>query len=99
LGLDELINILTQVKNCYVKQYQWLFAQDEIKLEFDQDALEAIAKRAQQNKTGARGLHSELERVLIPHMFDLKQYKDKDLDQILINADLVNNPRTLISGG
>jgi ATP-dependent Clp protease ATP-binding subunit ClpX len=99
LGLPELVNILTEVKNCYVRQYEWLFAQDEIELEFTEDALAAIAKRAQTNRTGARGLHSEIERVLIPHMYDLKQYKDKDLTRVLIDIDLVNNPRTFLHGG
>lgn len=99
LGLDELVNILTEVKNCYVKQYEWLFAQDEIELEFSPEALAAIAKRAQTNRTGARGLHSEIERVLIPHMYDLKQYKDKDLNRVLIDIDMVNNPRTFLHGG
>lgn len=99
LGLDQLVNILTEVKNCYVRQYQWLFAQDEITLEFTPEALKAIAKRAQTNRTGARGLHSEIERVLIPHMYELKQYKEQGLDSVFVNLDLVNNPRTLLQGG
>ena len=95
LSLDDLISILTSVKHCYVDQYKWLFEQDQIELEFDTDALICIAENTMKNKTGARGLHSELERVLLPHMFNLKQYHTQGINRVLIDKSLVNTPKEL----
>jgi ATP-dependent Clp protease ATP-binding subunit ClpX len=92
LALEDLISILTEIKHSYVDQYQWLFAQDQVALEFDKSALEQVAKNTLKNKTGARGLHSELERVLLPHMFNLARYKEQGIDQVQITDDLVNSP-------
>ena len=95
LALEDLILILTEIKHSYVEQYQWLFAQDHINLEFNKSALEQVAKNTLKNKTGARGLHSELERVLLPHMFNLARYKEQGVDQVKITDDLVNTPTEL----
>jgi ATP-dependent Clp protease ATP-binding subunit ClpX len=95
LSLDDLILILTKVKHCYVDQYKWLFDQDHIKLDFDSEALTCIAENTIKNKTGARGLHSELERILLPHMFNLPRYKSDGIIQVKINKELVNNPTEL----
>ena len=92
LALEDLISILTEIKHSYVDQYQWLFAQDQVALDFDKTALEQVAKNTLKNKTGARGLHSELERVLLPHMFNLARYKEQGIDQVKITDDLVNTP-------
>jgi ATP-dependent Clp protease ATP-binding subunit ClpX len=92
LALEDLISILTEIKHSYVDQYQWLFAQDQVALEFDKSALEQVAKNTLKNKTGARGLHSELERVLLPHMFNLARYKEQGINQVQITDDLVNIP-------
>jgi len=92
LALKDLISILTEIKHSYVDQYKWLFVQDSIKLEFAQSALEKVAENTLKNKTGARGLHSELERVLLPHMFNLARYKEQGIDQVKITDDLVNIP-------
>jgi len=92
LTLDDLIAILTGVKNCYVEQYQWLFEQDQVTLDFDKSALERIATNTIANKTGARGLHSELERVLLPHMFNLTRYREQGIDRVKITEELVNTP-------
>jgi ATP-dependent Clp protease ATP-binding subunit ClpX len=92
LALEDLISILTEIKHCYVEQYQWLFAQDQVALEFDKSALAQVAKNTLKNKTGARGLHSELERVLLPHMFNLARYKEQGIDQVQITDDQVNTP-------
>ena len=92
LALKDLISILTDIKHSYVDQYKWLFVQDSIKLEFAQSALEKVAENTLKNKTGARGLHSELERVLLPHMFNLARYKEQGIDQVKITDDLVNIP-------
>ena len=95
LALEDLILILTEIKHSYVEQYQWLFAQDQVALDFDKTALEQVAKNTLKNKTGARGLHSELERVLLPHMFNLARYKEQGVDQVKITDDLVNTPTEL----
>jgi ATP-dependent Clp protease ATP-binding subunit ClpX len=95
LTLSDLIAILTGVKNCYVEQYQWLFEQDKVALEFEPSALELVAKNTIKNKTGARGLHSELERVLLPHMFNLAAYREQHIDHVLITESLVNTPTEL----
>lgn len=92
LTLKDLISILTEVKHSYIQQYQYLFERDNIKLDFDQSALQSIAEKTMKNKTGARGLHSELERVLLPHMFNLVRYREEGIDCITITEDLVNTP-------
>ena len=79
----------------YVEQYQWLFQQDQVDLEFSKSALQQIAENTIKNKTGARGLHSELERVLMPHMFNLVGYKQIAINRVEIDQDLVNNPVAL----
>jgi ATP-dependent Clp protease ATP-binding subunit ClpX len=82
----------------FVSQYKWLFDQDGIELEFDAESLGLIADRTLQTKTGARGLHNELERVLLPHMFDLPSYKKVDILQVKINKTQVNTPMSLLQG-
>ena len=95
LKLEDLLRILTDVKHSYINQYEWLFSQDQVTLKFDQAALEQIAKNTIKNKTGARGLHSELERVLLPHMFQLTDYCARGIDTVLITQDLVHTPAEL----
>jgi ATP-dependent Clp protease ATP-binding subunit ClpX len=96
LTKSQLINILTEIKNNFVGQYKWLFDQDGINLEFDSESLELIAERTLITKTGARGLHTELERVLLPHMFDLPRYRRQNILQVVISKEQVNTPITLI---
>jgi ATP-dependent Clp protease ATP-binding subunit ClpX len=67
-------------------------------LEFDKESLDLIAERTLKTKTGARGLHSELERVLLPHMFDLPDIVKQNILQVTINKTQVNTPMTLIQG-
>jgi ATP-dependent Clp protease ATP-binding subunit ClpX len=96
LTKDQLISILTEVKGNFVDQYRWLFDQDSVALEFDTESLDLIAERTLQTRTGARGLHTELERVLLPHMFDLPRYKKQNILQVKINKTQVNTPMTLL---
>jgi ATP-dependent Clp protease ATP-binding subunit ClpX len=96
LTKEQLISILTDVQHNFVEQYKWLFDQDGIGLEFDADSLDLIADRTLKTRTGARGLHSELERVLLPHMFDLPRYKKADILNVMINKTQVNTPMTLL---
>jgi len=95
LSKSQLIDILTTIKNNFVAQYKWLFEQDGVNLDFDTDSLDLIADRTLQSRTGARGLHTELERVLLPHMFDLPRYTKQNIVQVVINKDQVNTPMTL----
>ena len=96
LTKPQLINILTEIKNNFISQYKWLFDQDGVALEFDAESLDTIAERTLQTKTGARGLHTELERALLPHMFDLPRYRRQNILQVVINKELINTPMTLI---
>ena len=95
LSKTDLVRILQDVKHSYVSQYIWLFERDEMSLDFSPESLDLIAQRTILNKTGARGLHSELERVLLPHMFYIKRYKNQGIQHLSIDVDLVNTPRTL----
>jgi ATP-dependent Clp protease ATP-binding subunit ClpX len=92
LSKDDLIRILTEIKYSYISQYHWLFEQDSVELNFTQASLELIAERTMKNKTGARGLHSELERVLLPHMFHLAQYRKQGITAVDIDTDQVLDP-------
>ena len=95
LEKQDLMRILTEVKNNYIDQYQWLFKQDSVKLNFRKDALEAVVARAIESGTGARALHTEIERALMPHMFHLRQYKDQGIKTLDINAELIQKPAAL----
>jgi ATP-dependent Clp protease ATP-binding subunit ClpX len=98
LDKSQLVSILTQIKGNFVKQYQWLFQEDGVELQFDAESLDLIAERTLKTKTGARGLHNELERILLPHMFDLPRYQKNNILQVTINKTQVNTPMTLIQG-
>ena len=87
--LDEtsLLSILTEPKNSLVKQFQKLFAMEDVSLTFAQDALREIVKTALAKKTGARGLRSVLENVLLPIMYDIPSRDD--IKECLITRDVV----------
>ena len=87
LDEDALVTILTQPKNALVKQYQRLFELEETKLTFTDDALSAIAKRAIERKTGARGLRSILEDILLNTMFDLPGMES--VSEVVVNEEAV----------
>ncbi len=92
----ELKHVLTNVKNNYIDQYKYLFSIDDVELEFGDDGLEQIVDNCLKLKTGARGLHTEIERVLMPHMFNLQQYREKEIKKININRELILNPTSLL---
>lgn len=96
LGREDLVKILLSSKNSLIVQYKWLFEQDNVKLEFADEAILSIVDRALTMGTGARALHSEIERVLMPHMFNLLEYKKTGIDLVCIDESLVNNPESLI---
>jgi ATP-dependent Clp protease ATP-binding subunit ClpX len=95
LDKAQLVSVLTEAKGNFVKQYQWLFEEDGVELQFDAESLDLIAERTLATRTGARGLHSELERILMCHMFDLPRYKKTNILKVAINKTQVNNPMTL----
>jgi ATP-dependent Clp protease ATP-binding subunit ClpX len=95
LTLDQLVSVLTEVKNSFIEQYKYLFSVDGIDLVFTDGALRKIAQNCIDLKTGARGLHTEIERVLMPHMFHMRLYKERGLVQIVIDEDLVDKPELL----
>ncbi len=89
LDKEALLRILTEPKNALVKQYQALLAYDGVELVFTDDALEAIAEKAIQRKTGARGLRAIMESVMLDVMFDAPTLGN--VEKCIINADVVNN--------
>lgn len=96
LTVDELVQVLSKVKNNYIQQYKHLLKVDGIRLKFTKGALKLIAQNCIDLKTGARGLQAELERVLLPHMFYVTKYLENGISEINIDTDLVNNPRSLV---
>jgi ATP-dependent Clp protease ATP-binding subunit ClpX len=89
LDVDALVTILTVPKNSLVKQYQTLFDMENVKVTFTDDALEAIAQKAIKRKTGARGLRSIIEEILLDTMFDLPGMSGV--------AEVVVNDETILS--
>ncbi|WP_339849957.1 ATP-dependent Clp protease ATP-binding subunit ClpX [uncultured Nisaea sp.] len=89
LDNEALVEILTKPKNALVKQYQRLFEMENVNLEFREEALQAIAEKAIERKTGARGLRSIMEGILLDPMFDLPGMTD--VEEIIINGDTVEN--------
>jgi len=87
--LDEaaLVTILSEPKNALVKQYQALFNMEDVRLTFNEEALKAIAKKAIARKTGARGLRSIMEGILLDTMYDLPTYEG--VEEVVINGEVV----------
>ena len=87
--LDEsaLVDILTKPKNAIVKQYQRLFEMEEVQLDVTQDALTGIAQKAIARKTGARGLRSIMESILLEPMFEIPGMTD--VQKVVVNRDVV----------
>lgn len=89
--LDEkaLIRILTEPKNAIIRQFKKIFGYENVELEFEPQALNAIAKKAIERKTGARGLRSIVEQTLLDTMFDLPD--QTDIEKIIITETSINN--------
>ncbi|ASM39650.1 ATP-dependent Clp protease ATP-binding subunit ClpX [Campylobacter sp. RM12327] len=88
ISQDDMVRILKEPKNSIVKQYQKLFAIDEVNLKIDDEALKAIASLALKRKTGARGLRSIMEEMMTDIMFDLPELKNYD---VIITKEVVND--------
>ncbi|MBQ3171521.1 MAG: ATP-dependent Clp protease ATP-binding subunit ClpX [Mailhella sp.] len=78
LSVDDLLRVMTEPKNALVKQYQKLFELDGVALRFEDEALRAVAEKALENKTGARGLRNVLEKVMLDIMYELPALKNVD---------------------
>ena len=96
LTKEQLIQILTSVKSSYIEQYAYLFSLDKTELVFTDSAIEQIAENCLKLKTGARGLHSEIDRVLMPHMFNIQKYIKTGISKVVIDQDMVNDPKSLL---
>ena len=92
LDEESLVTILTKPKNALIKQYQLLFELEDVTLTFTDEALVAIAKRAIKRKTGARGLRSILEDILLDTMFDLPS--QESVEEVVVNEEAVNSVAT-----
>lgn len=87
LSQEDLVNILTKPRNALVKQYQKLFAMDDVELEFEPKALDAIASKAIERRTGARGLRSIIESVMMDLMFDIPSRND--ITKVVVTESIV----------
>ncbi|PHR16719.1 MAG: ATP-dependent Clp protease ATP-binding subunit ClpX [Sphingopyxis sp.] len=87
LDIDALVTILQEPKNALVKQYRKLFELEDVGLTFTDDALVAVAQKAIERKTGARGLRSIVENILLDTMFDLPDFEG--VDEIVIDKDVI----------
>jgi ATP-dependent Clp protease ATP-binding subunit ClpX len=90
LSVSDLVKILKHTKNSLIKQYQYLFELDNIKLEFDTDSLELIAEKAIELNTNARGLKNIIEKILLPYQYAAADLVEKGLTKIIINKLAVN---------
>ena len=86
----QLVQILTEPKNSIIKQMQYLFELDDIKLDFDKEAKLAIAKKAKALGTNARGLKNIIDKVLLPFQFDAQEMRNKGVDAIKITGAVVD---------
>lgn len=85
---EDLINILTQPKNAIVRQYKKLFHMDNVELNFENDALKLIAEKSLKRKSGARGLRTIVEKILLDTMYDIPDGKWKKVNVVQKNGDL-----------
>jgi len=100
LDEDALVRILTEPKNALTKQYSRLLEMEGAELEIRDDALHAIARKAMARKTGARGLRTILEQILLDTMYDLPSMNDVSkvvVDETVVSGD--TDPYIIIEGG
>ncbi|RLV59340.1 ATP-dependent protease ATP-binding subunit ClpX [Parashewanella curva] len=107
LDEDALVQILSEPKNAITKQYAALFNMEEVELEFREDALKAIAQKAMERNTGARGLRSIVENILLDSMYDIPSNNDVSkvvVDESVVNGEsdpilIYNNQETQVASG
>ena len=100
-GLDEdmLVKILKEPRNAILKQYEKLLEMDEVKLEFEENALRAIAKKALEKDTGARALRAILEEYMLDIMYEIP--KDDSIGEVIITKEYIEHtggPKILLRG-
>ena len=88
LDLEALVRILKEPKNSLIKQYQKLFEMEDVEIQFRDDALQAVATKAKERKTGARGLRSIMENVLLESMYKIPSMKN--VAKVIIDAAVIN---------
>ena len=88
ITLKDMVRILVEPKNSLVRQYQKLFSIDNVILSFEPEALELIAQRAIDRKTGARGLRSIMEEILLDTMYELPELEDYE---VIITPEVIKN--------
>ena len=96
---DLLVKVLTEPRNAIVKQYQKLFHMDEVDLEFEEEALRAVAKKAAAKKTGARALRSIIEEFMMDIMYEIP--KDEMIGKVVITKDYIEGkgaPQIIMRG-
>ena len=91
---EQLCSIIKEPKNSLVKQYKYLFQLDKINLEFTEEAIKAIAKKATELKTGARGLKKIIEEALLQYQYDAEDLATEGLDTITIQKETITNNDT-----
>jgi ATP-dependent Clp protease ATP-binding subunit ClpX len=94
LTTEQLYSILKQTKNSLVKQFQYLFGLDSINLEFTDSALRAVAEKAKELKTGARGLKKIVEEVLLEYQYGAEDLAKDGLDTITIQKETITDNET-----
>jgi ATP-dependent Clp protease ATP-binding subunit ClpX len=94
LTIEAMVSILTEPRNAIVRQYQHLFALEEAKLTFTDEALRAIATKATKRDTGARGLRAVMEEIMVDLMYELPDH-DSHGEEYIIDAGAVDRPRRL----
>ena len=96
LDKQALVRILTEPRNALVKQYQKFFEMDGVELVFEEDAIEAVASKAMERKTGARGLRTVIEDIMLEIMYEIPS--QEDVVRCIITKEVVENgaPPTLI---
>ena len=99
LNEDMLVEILKEPKNAILKQYKRLLELDEVKLEFDDDALRSIARKALEKDTGARALRAILEEYMLDIMYEIP--KDDSIGEVIITKEYIEHtggPKILLRG-
>lgn len=94
LSIEDLVKILKEPKNAIIKQYKALFEFDGIELEFDDEAIEEIAKKAYESKVGARGLRGIIEKLMLPLEFEAPS--DDALQKIIITKEFINGGKPIL---
>ena len=91
LSHEQLVKILTEPKNAIIKQMQYLFNLDDIKIDFTKEAKVKIAQKASDLGTNARGLKNIMDNILLPFQFDAVEMKNRGVETIKITEEVVDN--------